>query len=110
MRAQKTLPASLGEFLDYLRGVPAGRALYLTLDLDYFDPAFLPGTGTPEAGGQDFLSFVEILRVLRTKRLIGADVVELAPALDPTGNSEVFAAKVVRELILAMHGEDNHAR
>ncbi|MBU0908078.1 MAG: arginase family protein [Proteobacteria bacterium] len=65
----------------------------------------IPGAGTPEAGGEDFLSFIKIVKLLKTKKLVGADVVELAPAIDPTGNSEVFAAKVVRELILALHGE-----
>jgi agmatinase len=110
MRSAGTRYEDLGGFIAYLERIAAGRPVYLTLDLDYFDPAFLPGTGTPEAGGEDFKSFVAIVRVLSRKRLVGADVVELAPALDPTGNSEVFAAKVVRELILAMHGEDNHAR
>ena len=70
----------------------------------FFDPAFLPGSGTPEAGGEDFLSFIKVVKLLKTKKLVGADVVELAPAIDPTGNSDVFAAKVVRELILAFHG------
>ena len=108
MRSNRTLFSGLPEFLSFIKAVPADRPVYLTLDLDYFDPAFLPGTGTPEAGGPDFGSFIEIVQVLRTRKLIGADVVELAPPLDATGNSEVFAAKVVRELILAMHGEGGH--
>lgn len=108
MRENRTLCSTLAEFLAFLKGIPADRPVYLTLDLDYFDPAFLPGTGTPEAGGPDFGSFVEIVKVLRTKSLVGGDVVELAPPLDATGNSEVLAAKVVRELILAMHRENGH--
>lgn len=110
MREQRTLHPDLPGFLEYLHQIPHERPLYLTLDLDYFDPAFLPGTGTPEAGGADFHAFIEIVRALKGKRLVGADVVELAPPLDPTGNSEVFAAKVVRELILVSHGEDGHVR
>lgn len=110
MRDYHTLHHGLPGFLDYLSQVPSRRPVYLTLDLDYFDPAFLPGTGTPEAGGEDFHSFIEIVRALRGKKLVGSDVVELAPALDPTGNSEVFAAKVVRELILVSHGEDGYVR
>jgi agmatinase len=105
MRERKTLYASLAEFCGFVEALPAERPVYLTLDLDFFDPAFLPGTGTPEAGGEDFLSFIKIVKLLKTKKLVGADVVELAPAIDPTGNSDVFAAKVVRELILALHGE-----
>jgi len=53
---------------------------------------------------------LNIIGIIKGKRIIGADVVELAPTLDPTGNSEVFAAKVVRELILACHSEDGYAR
>jgi agmatinase len=110
MREQRTLHEDLSVFISYIEEIPTERPIYLTLDLDYFDPAFLPGTGTPEAGGEDFHSFIAIVRALKGKKLVGSDVVELAPALDPTGNSEVFAAKVVRELILACHGEDGHAR
>ncbi|MBU4262208.1 MAG: agmatinase [Proteobacteria bacterium] len=105
MKEHKTLYSGLDEFCRFVEALPIDRPLYLTLDLDFFDPAFLPGTGTPEAGGEDFLSFIKIVKLLKTKKLVGADVVELAPAIDPTGNSEVFAAKVVRELILALHGE-----
>jgi len=105
MKEHKTLYGSLEEFCGFVEALPADRPLYLSLDLDFFDPAFLPGTGTPEAGGKDFLSFIKIVKLLKTKKLVGADVVELAPSIDPTGNSDVFAAKVVRELILALHGE-----
>jgi len=110
MREQGTLHEDLSDFIHYIKQIPSERPVYLTLDLDYFDPAFLPGTGTPEAGGEDFPSFIEIVRALKVKKLVGGDVVELAPALDPTGNSAVFAAKVVRELILACHEEDADAR
>ena len=105
MRENGTRYDSLAEFSLFVAALPPDRPVYLTLDLDFFDPAFLPGTGTPEAGGEDFLTFIKIVKLLQTKKLVGADVVELAPAIDPTGNSEVFAAKVVRELILALHGE-----
>ncbi len=108
MRAQRTLHEDLSRFISYIEKISSERPIYLTLDLDYFDPAFMPGTGTPEAGGEDFHSFNAIVKALKGKKLVGGDVVELAPALDPTGNSEVFAAKVVRELILAMHEEEGN--
>lgn len=104
MRQQQTLFDSFGDFRVWLHELSRKQPIYLTLDLDYFDPAFLPGTGTPEAGGKDFRSFCDILSILRSKNLVGADVVELAPAVDPTGNSAIFAAKIVRELVLAFYG------
>jgi agmatinase len=105
MRANKTLAPSLDDFIAFIDGLPASRPIYLTLDLDYFDPAFLPGTGTPEPGGQDFFSFVRIIQSLRRKKMVAADVVELSPPVDASGNSDVFATKVVRELILALRRE-----
>ena len=79
-----------------------GRPVYLTVDLDWFDPAVLPGTGTPEPGGFLWRDFAAVVDVLRRHRLVAADVVELAPQLDSSGVSSVLAAKVTRSLILLM--------
>lgn len=76
--------------------------VYLTIDLDCLDPSVFPGTGTPEAGG---ISFPELLGAIRTVaqcRIVGADLNELAPMLDPTGASTATACKVLRELLLAL--------
>jgi agmatinase len=102
MREHKTLRTSLNELCDQLNSLPADRPIYMTLDLDFFDPAYLPGTGTPEAGGENFHSFIKIMKILKEKKLVGADIVELAPMLDPTGNSSAFAAKCIRETLLAL--------
>ena len=79
-----------------------GRPLYLTVDLDWFDPAVLPGTGTPEPGGYLWSDFAALVDVLRRHQLVAADVVELAPQLDPSGVSSVLAAKVTRSLLLLL--------
>jgi agmatinase len=79
-----------------------GKPLYLTVDLDWFDPAVLPGTGTPEPGGYLWSHFATLVEELRHHRLVGADVVELAPMLDPSGVSSVLAAKVTRSLLLLL--------
>ena len=86
-----------------------GRPVYLTVDLDWFDPAVLPGTGTPEPGGFHWNTFAEVMRVLEQHHLVGADVVELAPPLDISGASSVLAAKVVRSLLLLMGRSVPHA-
>ncbi len=103
MKEHKTLATSLKECCEWLEELPDTRPIYLTLDLDFFDPGFFPGTGTPEAGGEDWHGFMKIMKVLNRKNLIGADVVELAPMLDSTGNSSCFASKVIREVVLAMN-------
>jgi agmatinase len=79
-----------------------GRPIYLTVDLDWFDPAVMPGTGTPEPGGFIWNDFAAVLKELRHHNLMGADVVELAPQLDSSGISSVLAAKVTRSLLLLM--------
>ncbi|NCY14351.1 MAG: agmatinase [Synechococcaceae bacterium WB8_1A_041] len=79
-----------------------GKPIYLTVDLDWFDPAVLPGTGTPEPGGFMWNHFAELITELSQQNLVAADVVELAPMLDPSGVSSVLAAKVVRSLLLSL--------
>jgi len=79
-----------------------GKPLYLTVDLDWFDPAIMPGTGTPEPGGFLWSHFAALVDELRHHQMVGADVVELAPQLDPTGVSSVLAAKVTRSLLLLL--------
>jgi len=102
MKEKNTLADTLEKCIERLEALDSKRPIYLTLDLDFFDPAYLPGTGTPEAGGENFHSFIKIIKVLQNKNIVGADIVELAPMIDPTGNSSAFASKVAREVLLAM--------
>ena len=77
--------------------------VYLTVDLDCLDPSGFPGTGTPEAGGVSFTALLEAVQVVSKTNVIGADVNELAPMLDPSGASTAAACKVVREMLLALY-------
>ncbi len=72
---------------------------YLSFDIDSVDPAFAPGTGTPEVGGLTSVESLTLLRSLRGVSLIGADVVEVAPPFDPTGNTSLLAATIMYELL-----------
>jgi agmatinase len=73
--------------------------VYVSIDIDTLDPAFAPGTGTPEAGGISSRELLEILRRIRGLHLVGADVVEVAPAYDHAEITTVAAAHIVYELI-----------
>lgn len=76
-----------------------GEDVYLTFDVDFFDPAIVPATGTPEPAGGDWWSAMELLRrVFRERRVVGADVVELAPRRGQEA-SAFLAAKLVYKLI-----------
>ena len=80
----------------------SGVPVYFTIDLDCLDPSLFPGTGTPEAGGVTFLQLLAAIRKVCEVNIVGADVNELAPMLDPTGVSTATACKVLRELLLAL--------
>jgi agmatinase len=80
----------------------SGKPVYLTVDLDVLDPSQLPGTGTPEAGGLTFDTLRKALMKVTNLNIVGLDVNELNPMLDPTGASTALACKLVRELLIAL--------
>lgn len=86
------------------RALPSlqGRPVYVTIDIDVLDPSAAPGTGTAEAGGitsKELLAAVhEIAR--SGVRVVGADVVEVAPVYDPSEQTQIVAAKLIREMLL----------
>ncbi|TWG07680.1 agmatinase [Saccharopolyspora dendranthemae] len=75
------------------------RPLYISVDIDVLDPAHAPGTGTPEAGGMTSRELLEILRGLAGHRIVGADVVELAPAYDHAEITAIAASHVTYDLV-----------
>ncbi|MCA1010936.1 agmatinase [Halobacillus halophilus] len=80
----------------------SGRPVYVTIDIDVLDPAYAPGTGTAEAGG---ISSKELLASIHEiagsdLNVVGADLVEVAPAYDPTEKTPIAASKFLREMLL----------
>ena len=90
------------EVVAKLRDRIGNRPLYISVDIDVLDPAHAPGTGTPEAGGITSRELLEILRGMRGLNLIGADVVEVAPAYDHADITAVAASHVAYDLITLM--------
>jgi len=78
------------------------RPTYVSLDIDVLDPAFAPGTGTPEAGGLTSRELLNMLRAFGELNLVGADIVEVAPAYDHAEVTGIAAAHAAYELISAM--------
>ena len=78
------------------------RPVYVSVDIDVLDPAHAPGTGTPEAGGLTSRELLTIIRALRGVRIVGADVVEVAPAYDHAQITAVAASHVAYEILSAM--------
>ena len=81
----------------------AGRPVYVTFDIDGVDPAYAPGTGTPEAGGLSSRQALALMRALPRvfPDLVGLDLVEVNPSLDPSGITGALAALMVREFLIA---------
>lgn len=104
MRAKDTLRPLSPEAVSAALKEAGDRPVYLTLDVDVVNPGEMPGTGSPEPGGPGFDALIDCISVLNDSgaRVVGADVVELAPEWDPSGASAVAAAKLVRELALVM--------
>jgi agmatinase len=80
----------------------AGRHVYVTIDIDVLDPAHAPGTGTAEAGGITSKELLEAITLISKSdlKVVGADIVEVAPAYDPTEQTQIAASKFVREILL----------
>jgi agmatinase len=88
--------------VDRVKARVGERPTYVSLDIDVLDPAFAPGTGTPEAGGLTSRELLNMLRAFNDLNLVGADVVEVAPAYDHAEITGIAAAHVMYELISAM--------
>jgi agmatinase len=76
--------------------------IYLTFDLDVFDPSLAAGVTTPEPGGLMFREVMDYFSVLAGTQIVGADIVELAPDYDPTFVSSICAAKIAREVLMLL--------
>lgn len=76
--------------------VPEGRNLYITIDIDGFDPSIAPGTGTPSHGGFHYYEVMEIIQgVVKKGPVVGIDLVEVSPPYDPSGVTSILAAQVL---------------
>lgn len=88
-----------------------GKPVYFTVDLDVLDPSVFPGTGTPEPGGVSFDELRRAVTLVCSKlQIVGCDVNELSPHYDASGISTAAACKIVREMLLALQGQEDKAR
>lgn len=93
----------VNEILDPLKQVVkelGDRPVYITIDIDVVDPAFAPGTGTPEPGGCTSKEIIEAVLLMKGLNIVGMDLVEVSPLNDPSDRTSILAAKLVREAIL----------
>jgi guanidinopropionase len=92
----------INDVLAEARAVVSDKPCYLSFDIDSVDPAFAPGTGTPESGGLSSLEAMLLVRGMAGLNVRAADVVEVAPPFDPTGNTAHLAANILFEILCVL--------
>lgn len=84
------------------RAIIGDQPTYLSFDIDALDPSFAPGTGTPEIGGLSTREAQAMIRLMEGANLVGADLVEVSPPLDPSGLTALTGATLMFELLCVM--------
>ena len=85
----------------HLRGF-RNKPVYVTLDIDVVDPAYAPGTGTPQVGGLTSVEILELVRALRGLEIVGCDLVEVSPPYDNGEITSLLAANLLFELLCVL--------
>ena len=104
VQAEECWHKSLAPLMQEVRAQLGGGPVYLSFDIDGLDPAFAPGTGTPEIGGLTSIQGLEIVRGCRGLDLVGCDLVEVAPPYDPSGNTALTGANLLFEMLCVLPG------
>ncbi|MFJ2483199.1 agmatinase [Pseudomonas sp. NPDC087598] len=104
VQAEECWHKSLAPLMAEVREKVGGGPVYLSFDIDGIDPAWAPGTGTPEIGGLTTIQAIEIVRGCQGLDLIGCDLVEVSPAYDTTGNTSLLAANLLYEMLCVLPG------
>ncbi|KFE35268.1 agmatinase [Thioclava atlantica] len=81
------------------REIAGSGETYISYDIDFIDPAFAPGTGTPEIGGPNSYQALQVVRELEGVKIVGADVVEVSPPFDPSGGTAYLGATIMFEML-----------
>jgi agmatinase len=102
IHAEEVTGLGIPAIIERARKIVGDGPTYLSFDVDSLDPAFAPGTGTPEVGGLTMREVLEILRGLKGVNLVGGDVVEVAPQYDATTNTAHAGAQVLFEILSLM--------
>ena len=86
------------------REIVGSSDTYISYDIDFVDPAFAPGTGTPEIGGPNSYQALQVARLLKGVKIVGADMVEVSPPFDPSGATAYLGVSVMFEILCIMAG------
>ncbi len=102
--AEEIWHKSLTPLAVLIRQAVGAGPVYVSFDIDSLDPAFAPGTGTPEIAGLTTMQAVELIRGLAGLEIVGCDLVEVSPPYDPSGNTALVAANLLYEMLCILPG------
>ena len=102
IRIEELMDRGVADVMEEARQIVGGGATYVSFDIDFIDPAFAPGTGTPEIGGPDTLTAQRCVRYLEGIDIVGADVVEVSPPFDPSGATAWVGISIAFEILCVM--------
>lgn len=102
IRIEEVFTRGTADVMAEAREIVGTTAIYVSYDIDFVDPAFAPGTGTPEVGGPNSFQALEVCRYLDGLDIRGADLVEVSPPFDPSGATAFLGASIMFELLCAM--------
>ena len=104
VQAEECWMRSLEPLMAEVREKVSGGPVYISFDIDGLDPAFAPGTGTPEIAGLTTSQGLEIIRGCRGLDIVGGDLVEVSPPYDPHGNTALTGANLLFEMLCVLPG------
>ena len=89
----------LSDVMQQAREIVGQKEIYVSYDIDFVDPTFAPGTGTPEIGGPNSFQAIEVVRALKDLNIVGADMVEVSPPFDTSGGTAFLGVTIMFELL-----------
>ncbi|AUQ60031.1 guanidinobutyrase [Phaeobacter inhibens] len=104
IRIEEFFDRGVSDVMREVREIVGDQPTYCTYDIDFVDPAFAPGTGTPEVGGANSFQALQVVRELAGVQLVGADLVEVSPPFDTNGNTAWLGASILFEMLCVSAG------
>ena len=102
IRIEELFDRGIAAIMDEARVIVGDRPTYCSFDIDFVDPTYAPGTGTPEIGGPNAFQAQQVIRALRGVDLVGADLVEVSPPFDTSGGTAWLGVSLMFELICVL--------
>ena len=110
IRIEELFARGIPDVMAEARDIVGNSPTYCSYDIDFIDPSYAPGTGTPEIGGPNSFQAQQVVRELSGVNLVGADLVEVSPPFDPAGGTAWLGVSIMFELMCVLATAIAHRR